>query len=170
MYVATNRQKPTKNAFSERAEMQRKAEEAKAKPVKAATPTPVASPKPDLEAMKAAAAKAAALVHAAAPVEAEPLTLDTLIEETSNAGPGHDVEVEQPEPKRGRKPSGAVKERSNAILRYLGENPGGLSKPQLAEKLGEKEANVYTSLSKLQAAGKVRNVKTETGGYRWLLV
>jgi hypothetical protein len=159
MYVATNRQKAPENGFQKRARLKREAEEERAEaraakvdpvgpPPYPPRPTPPPIPGVDLEAMKAAAAEAAALI--APKVEPEP-------------------EAEEPA-KRGRKPSDAVKERGNAILRYLGENPEGLSKPQLAEKLGEKEANVYTSLNKLQGAGKVRNVKTETGGYRWFLV
>ena len=165
MYVATNRQK--KNAFAKRADLQRKAEE-KPKAAPRATPTPVAEPKPDLEALKAAAAEAAALVHANAPVEPEQLTLDTLIEEIEDAGPGHDAEVET-EPKRGRPMSAAVAKRNATILQLLAENPEGLSKPQLATELREKEANVYTSLRRLQSDGKVRMENTEGTKYLWYL-
>jgi hypothetical protein len=168
VYVATNRQK--KNAFEKRAEMQRKAAEPAPKSAPRATPTPVAEPKPDLEAMKAAAAEAAALVHAAAPAEPEPLTLDTLIEEIEDAGPGHDAEVEQPETKRGRPMSAAVAKRNATILQLLAENPEGLSKTQLATELKEKEANVYTSLRRLQSDGKVRTENTEGIKYLWYLV
>jgi hypothetical protein len=169
MYVATNRQK--KNAFEKRAEMQRKAAEPAPKAAPRATPTPVAEPKPDLAAMKAAAAEAASLIHA---VELGPgpesLTLDDLIEETEDAGPGHDAEVEQPEPKRGRPMSAAVAKRNATILQLLAENPEGLSKPQLASELKEKEANVYTSLRRLQSDGKVRMENTEGTKYLWYLV
>jgi len=169
MYVATNRQKP-KNAFTDRAVKKREAETAAAKPAARATPTPVAEPKPDLEAMKAAAAEAAALVHATTAAEPEPLTLDTLIEEAGDAGPGHDAEVEQPEPRRGRPMSAAVAKRNATILQLLAENPEGLSKPQLATELREKEANVYTSLRRLQSDGKVRTENTEGTKYLWYLV
>jgi hypothetical protein len=172
MYVATNRQK--KNAFEKRAEMQRKAAEPAPKAAPRATPTPVAEPKPDLEAMKAAAAEAAALVHAAAPVEDEPLTFEKLLDAAveNGAGPGHDAEVEQPdsEPKRGRPMSAAVAKRNATILQLLAENPEGLSKPQLATELQEKEANVYTSLRRLQSDGKVRTENTEGTKYLWYLV
>ena len=169
MYVATNRQKP-KNAFAERAEMQRKAEE-KAKPAPRATPTPVAEPKPDFEAMKAAAAEAAALVHAASPktqVIDSSMTDDEIVELAS-------AEHENPkaidgEPKRGRPMSAAVAKRNATILQLLAENPEGLSKPQLASELKEKEANVYSSLRKLQSDGKVRTENTEGTKYLWYLV
>ena len=168
MYVATNRQK--KNAFEKRAEMQRKAAEPAPKAAPRATPTPVAEPKPDFEAMKAAAAEAAALVHENTPVEVAPLALDTLIEEAGDAGPGHDVEIEAPEAKRGRPMSAAVAKRNATILQLLAENPEGLSKPQLATELQEKEANVYTSLRRLQSDGKVRMENTEGTKYLWYLV
>jgi hypothetical protein len=172
MYVATNRQKP-KNAFAERAEMQRKAEE-KAKPAPRATPTPVAEPKPDLEAMKAAAAEAAALVHADAPADPEPAQLDTFIAEIDPASVegSREEPVEDPEqePKRGRPMSAAVAKRNATILQLLAENPEGLSKPQLASELKEKEANVYSSLRKLQSDGKVRTENTEGTKYLWYLV
>lgn len=169
MYVATNRQK--KNAFEKRAEMQRKAAEPEPKAAPRATPTPVAEPKPDLEAMKAAAAEAAALVHAAAPVDDEPLTFEKLLDESvkNGAGPGHDAEVET-EPKRGRPMSAAVAKRNATIMQLLAENPEGLSKPQLATELQEKEANVYTSLRRLQSDGKVRMENTEGTKYLWYLV
>jgi hypothetical protein len=169
VYVATNRQK--KNAFEKRAEMQRKAAEPAQKTAPRATPTPVAEPKPDLEAMKAAAAEAAALVHASTPVEAEPLTFEKLLDAAveNGAGPGHDAEVET-EPKRGRPMSAAVAKRNATILQLLAENPEGLSKPQLATELREKEANVYTSLRRLQSDGKVRTENTEGTKYLWYLV
>jgi hypothetical protein len=165
VYVATNRQK--KNAFEKRAEMQRKAAEPAPKAAPRATPTPVAEPKPDLEAMKAAAAEAAALIHV--PTDPQPLTLDELIETAGDAGPGHDAEVET-EPKRGRPMSAAVAKRNATILQLLAENPEGLSKPQLATELQEKEANVYTSLRRLQSDGKVRMENTEGTKYLWYLV
>ena len=170
MYVATNRQKP-KNAFAQRADMQRKAEE-KPKAAPRATPTPVAEPKPDLEAMKAAAAEAAALVHAAAPIEPDPSALDTFIAEIDPASVEGSREgpAEEPEPKRGRPMSAAVAKRNATILQLLAENPEGLSKPQLASELKEKEANVYTSLRRLQSDGKVRMVNTEGTKYLWYLV
>jgi len=163
MYVATNRQK--KNAFAKRADLQRKAEE-KPKAAPRATPTPVAEPKPDLEALKAAAALAAALIHADAPDELE--TSDEI-----QGGSGTDLEPEaeaEPEPKRGRPMSAAVAKRNATILQLLAENPEGLSKPQLATELREKEANVYTSLRRLQSDGKVRMENTEGTKYLWYLV
>jgi hypothetical protein len=170
MYVATNRQK--KNAFEKRAEMQRKAAEPAPKAAPRATPTPVAEPKPDLEAMKAAAAEAAALVHAAAPVETAPSALDTFIVEIDPASVEGSREgaAEEPEPKRGRPMSAAVAKRNATILQLLAENPEGLSKPQLATELQEKEANVYTSLRRLQSDGKVRMENTEGTKYLWYLV
>lgn len=176
MYVATNRQKP-KNAFAERAEMQRKAEE-KAKPASRATPTPVAEPKPDIEAMKAAAAEAAALIHVG---DTETMTADFEAEteyalaDPERAADLRDVVTEtepepEPEPKRGRPMSAAVMKRNATILQLLAENPEGLSKPQLASELKEKEANVYSSLRKLQSDGKVRTENTEGTKYLWYLV
>lgn len=173
MYVATNRQKP-KNAFTKRAEMQRKAEEPAPKPAPRATPTPVAEPKPDLEAMKAAAAEAAALVHAAAPEQVTELPVEL---DPDNGTPLPDFDSENPEqvsegvePKRGRPMSAAVAKRNATILQLLAENPEGLSKPQLATELQEKEANVYTSLRRLQSDGKVRMENTEGTKYLWYLV
>jgi hypothetical protein len=170
MYVATNRQK--KNAFEKRAEMQRKAAEPAPKSAPRATPTPVAEPKPDLEAMKAAAAEAAALIHADAPVEDAPYALETFIAEIDPASVegSREEPVEEPEPKRGRPMSAAVAKRNATILQLLAENPEGLSKPQLAEALKEKEANVYTSLRKLQSDGKVRMENIEGTKYLWYLV
>jgi hypothetical protein len=172
MYVATNRQK--KNAFEKRAEMQRKAAEPAPKAAPRATPTPVAEPKPDLEAMKAAAAEAAALVHASAPepvtelpVELDP-TSGTPLPEFDPASP--EQVSEAIEPKRGRPMSAAVAKRNATILQLLAENPEGLSKPQLATELREKEANVYTSLRRLQSDGKVRMENTEGTKYLWYLV
>jgi len=164
MYVATNRQK--KNAFAKRADLQRKAEE-KPKAAPRATPTPVAEPKPDLDAMKAAAAEAAALVHAAEP-ESYDKAVDEIVELAS-------ADVENPnvldgEPKRGRPMSAAVAKRNATILQLLAENPEGLSKPQLASELKEKEANVYTSLRRLQSDGKVRMENIEGTKYLWYLV
>ena len=167
MYVATNRQK--KNAFAKRADLQRKAEE-KPKAAPRATPTPVAEPKPDLEALKAAAALAAALIHADAPDELE--TSDEI-----QGGSGTDLEPEaeaeaeaEPEPKRGRPMSAAVAKRNATILQLLAENPEGLSRAQLATELQAKEANVYSSLRKLQSDGKVRMENTEGTKYLWYLV
>lgn len=172
MYVATNRQK--KNAFAKRADMQRKVEEPAPKAAPRATPTPVAEPKPDLEAMKAAAAEAAALVHAGAPVDPEPAPLDTFIAEIDpvSVEGSREGSVEEPEqePKRGRPMSAAVAKRNATILQLLAENPEGLSKPQLASELKEKEANVYSSLRKLQSDGKVRTENTEGTKYLWYLV
>lgn len=175
MYVATNRQK--KNAFEKRAEMQRKAAEPAPKAAPRATPTPVAEPKPDLEAMKAAAAEAAALVHASAPsmeaggvvaqgVEPE----ESVIEQGEHIVPLDDGAPAGTEPKRGRPMSAAVAKRNATILQLLAENPEGLSKPQLATELQEKEANVYTSLRRLQSDGKVRMENTEGTKYLWYLV
>lgn len=167
MYVATNRQK--KNAFAKRADLQRKAEE-KPKAAPCATPTPVAEPKPDLEALKAAAALAAALIHADAPDELE--TSDEI-----QGGSGTDLELEaeaeaeaEPEPKRGRPMSAAVAKRNATILQLLAENPEGLSRVQLATELQAKEANVYSSLRKLQSDGKVRMENIEGTKYLWYLV
>ena len=164
MYVATNRQK--KNAFAKRADLQRKAEE-KPKAAPRATPTPVAEPKPDLDAMKAAAAEAAALVHAAEP-ESYDKAVDEIVELAS-------ADVENPnvldgEPKRGRPMSAAVAKRNATILQLLAENPEGLSRAQLATELQAKEANVYSSLRKLQSDGKVRMENTEGTKYLWYLV
>jgi hypothetical protein len=176
-FVAKSRQKAPENGFQKRARLKREAEEARAE-VRAAKvdpigpppypprPTPPPVPGVDLDAMKAAAAEAAALIHS----EPAPLTLDTLIEEAGDAGPGHDAEVEQPEPKRGRPLSAAVAKRNATILQLLAENPEGLSKSQLATELEEKEANVYTSLRRLQSDGKIRTENTEGTKYLWYLV
>jgi hypothetical protein len=169
MYVATNRQK--KNAFEKRAEMQRKAAEPAPKAAPRATPTPVAEPKPDLEAMKAAAAEAAALVHADSSPMLESAPLELFAEPEFPSKPESVQEfVAEPEPKRGRPMSAAVAKRNATILQLLAENPEGLSKPQLATELQEKEANVYTSLRRLQSDGKVRMENTEGTKYLWYLV
>jgi len=172
MYVATNRQK--KNAFEKRAEMQRKAAEPAPKSAPRATPTPVAEPKPDLEAMKAAAAEAAALVHAGDPetmvADFEAETAFALEDPERAAALRAAVIEPEPEPKRGRPMSAAVAKRNATILQLLAENPEGLSKPQLATELKEKEANVYTSLRRLQSDGKVRTENTEGTKYLWYLV
>jgi DNA-binding IclR family transcriptional regulator len=63
-----------------------------------------------------------------------------------------------------------VAKRNATILQLLAENPEGLSKPQLATELREKEANVYTSLRRLQSDGKVRMENTEGTKYLWYLV
>jgi DNA-binding IclR family transcriptional regulator len=55
------------------------------------------------------------------------------------------------------------------ILQLLAENPEGLSKPQLATELQEKEANVYSSLRKLLSDGKVMVDSSGGGSYRWFL-
>jgi hypothetical protein len=163
-FVATNRQRAPENGFQKRARLKREAEEVRVAAAAAAIPVP------DLAALRKAAEDAAALVHAAEP--AEPLTLDTLIEAAAEAGagPGHDAEVEEPEPKRGRPMSAAVIKRNATILQLLAENPEGLSKPQLATELQEKEANVYSSLRRLQSDGKVRMENTEGTKYLWYLV
>lgn len=183
MYVATNRQK--KNAFEKRAEMQRKAAEPAPKAAPRATPTPVAEPKPDLEAMKAAAAEAAALVHAAAPVDElterlrgkgtleipDSLMVDGIEEHTEALEAAVAEVVAEPEQaKRGRPMSAAVAKRNATILQLLAENPEGLSKTQLATELQEKEANVYTSLRRLQSDGKVRTENNEGTKYLWYLI
>jgi hypothetical protein len=174
-FVATNRQKPPVNHFAERAARQRAAEEAaKAKAAKPIGPAPAAEPKPNLEALKAAAAEAAALVHAP-----ETVTVDELPAELDPQNgvplPEYDPKnseqtSEGAEPKRGRPLSAAVVKRNATILQLLAENPEGLSKPQLASELKEKEANVYTSLRRLQSDGKVRMENTEGTKYLWYLV
>lgn len=183
MYVATNRQK--KNAFEKRAEMQRKAAEPAPKSAPRATPTPVAEPKPDLEAMKAAAAEAAALVHAnthadelterlqgAGTLEIPDSLMVDGIEEHAEALDAivSEAVAEPEQTKRGRPMSAAVAKRNATILQLLAENPEGLSKTQLATELQEKEANVYSSLRKLQSDGKVRMENVEGTKYLWYLV
>jgi hypothetical protein len=183
MWIATNRQK--KNAFAKRADMKRKAEEPPAKPAPVATPTPVAGPKPDLEAMKAAAAEAAALVHANTPADElteriqgsgtleipDSLMVDGIEEHTEALDAIVSEAVADPEQiKRGRPMSAAVAKRNASILQLLAENPEGLSRAQLAEEVKEKEANVYTSLRRLQSDGKVRVENTEGTKYLWYLV
>jgi len=173
-FVATNRQKPAVNHFAERAARQREAEEAaKAKAAKPSAPAPVAQPQPDLEALKAAAAEAAALVHAT-----ETVTVDELPAELDpqNGVPLPEYDPANPEqtsegtePRRGRPMSAAVMKRNATILQLLAENPEGLSKPQLASELKEKEANVYSSLRKLQSDGKVRMENVEGTKYLWYL-
>ena len=170
-FVATNRQKPAVNHFAERAARQREAEEAaKAKAAKPTAPTPAAAPQPDLEALKAAAAEAAALVHADSSPVLESAPLELLTEPEFPSGPESEPEEKpEPETKRGRPMSAAVMKRNATILQLLAENPEGLSKPQLASELKEKEANVYSSLRKLQSDGKVRMENVEGTKYLWYL-
>lgn len=154
-WVAKNRQKaPEQNAFAERARRKRTrnpnpeseaASEPVSEPQALPEPVEVAESMPDLQALREAAEKAAALIHADEP---------------------------EPEPeasRRGRKPDPAVTERTARVLEEVQKaGASGISKPQLAEVLGEKEQQVYTSLRALQKDGKVESKSLEGLGYRWL--
>jgi len=77
-----------------------------------------------------------------------------------------------PDRGRGRPKSEATEERQRRILELLNTAGNiGMSKPDLAAQLGEKEANVYTALSKLAAAGQVESRRDpETRKYAWYAV
>jgi hypothetical protein len=195
-FVASNRQKAPENGFQKRARLKREAEEERAESRAARIgpgepppypPRPAIPPIPsvDLEAMKTAAAEAAALVLGSAPVDElterlqgagtlevpDSMTIDGIEEHTETLEEAVTEVVAEPEQaKRGRPMSAAVMKRNATILQLLAENPEGLSKPQLATELQEKEANVYTSLRRLQSDGKVRTENTEGTKYLWYLV
>lgn len=170
-WVAKSRQKPPEeNAFAQRARRLRRGHktepEAAPEPVSAPESTPepseVADAMPDLQALREAADKAAALVHSEEAKAADELS-----------ALGQEIQPE-PEPetgkaKRGRPQSAAVKERNARILEIVKKSEQvGISKPDIAELLGEKEQQVYTSLRQLQGEGLVESKYLDGLGYRWL--
>lgn len=170
-WVAKNRQKaPEENAFAQRARRLRRgqkpepvaAPEPVSEPEKTPEPSEVADAMPDLQALREAAEKAAALVHAEEAKAADELT-----------ALGQEIQPE-PEPekgKRGRKPSPEVQARNARVLdAVVKAEQVGISKPAIAELLGEKEQQVYTSLRQLQGDGKVDVKHVEGTGYRWFAV
>lgn len=172
-WVAKNRQKPpAQNAFAERAKRNRQRggpAKAPAEPQKAPEPSEVADSAPDLQALREAAEKAAALVHEEAPgtgINPDP--------EETTAGvrtdtPEDESEPEAEKPRRGRKPSAAVQARNARVLKLVqSAGTAGISKPDIAGELGEKEQQVYTSLRQLQGEGKVESKYLDGLGYRWL--
>lgn len=179
-WVAKSRQKPPEeNAFAQRARRLRRGQ----KPEPEAAPEPISEPEtvpepsevadamPDLQALREAADKAAALVHAeeakAVPFDRNPESEEyTQAPDISTVNPSGPSDLEKG--KRGRKPSPAVQARKTKILDAVRKaEQVGISKPALAELLGEKEQQVYTSLRQLQADGKVDVRHMEGLGYRW---
>lgn len=166
-WVARNRQKaPEENAFAERARRNRRAKdrapapEPVSEPGKAPEPVEVADSMPDLQALREAAAKAAAVIH-----DEEIQAADEL----SALGQELQGESKPEKPRRGRKPSPEVQARNAGVLKLVTEaGPAGISKPAIAEGMGEKEQQVYTSLRQLQAEGKVESKYLDGLGYRWL--
>jgi multidrug efflux pump subunit AcrB len=168
-WVARSRQKPPEeNAFAQRAKRLRRGQ----KPEPQAAPEPVSAPEktpepsevadamPDLQALREAAEKAAALVHSEEAKAAD---------ELSALGQEIQPETDQGKAKRGRPQSAAVKERNARILEIVKKSEQvGISKPDIAELLGEKEQQVYTSLRQLQAEGLVESKYLDGLGYRWL--
>jgi len=173
-WVAKNRQKaPEENAFAKRARRNRTrnpnpepetAPEPISEPETTPEPSAVADAMPDLQALREAAEKAAALIHADEVKAADELS-----------ALGQEIQGEpepEPEPetsRRGRKPDPAVAERTAKILEEVRQaGASGISKPDLAEKVQEKEQQVYTSLRQLQKDGKVESKYLDGLGYRWV--
>lgn len=177
-WVARNRQKPPEeNAFAQRARRNRRgqpapeaAPEPVSEPEKAPEPSEVADAMPDLQALREAAQKAAALVHAE---EAQPEPEPTPEEETAAilADPNTMAaiaEAEAEKPRRGRKPSPEVQARNARVLEIVKDaEQVGISKPDIAGIMKEKEQQVYTSLRQLQGEGLVDVRHVEGTGYRW---
>jgi hypothetical protein len=174
-WVAKNRQKaPEQNAFAERARRKRTrnpnpepVSEPFSEPETTLEPSEVADAMPDLQALREAAEKAAALVHAE---EAKAVPFDRNPESEEYTQAPDIATVPEPEKgKRGRKPSPAVQERNARILEIVkNAEQVGISKPDIAAILEEKEQQVYTSLRQLQAEGKVESKYLDGLGYRWL--
>lgn len=174
-WVAKNRQKaPENNPFAQRARRNRRgapepeaAPEPVSEPQAVPEPSEVADAMPDLQALREAADKAAALVHAE---EAKAVPFDRNPESEEYTQAPDIATVAEPEKgKRGRKPSPAVQERNARILEIVkNAEQVGISKPDIAELLGEKEQQVYTSLRQLQGEGLVESKYLDGLGYRWL--
>ena len=177
MYVARSRQKPPENAFQIRSRLKAAQEAAEAE--KAAPIAPVQEPFPteaEAIALREAVARAAALVHGSEPEPDEDDTEETSMRGTSVTAVAVD-EVEsftaatKEADGRGRPPSSTVAERTACVLELIVEaGSEGISKPALAEAVGTKEANVYTSLRKLQGAGQVETRQLPDKTYRWFAV
>jgi hypothetical protein len=159
-WVARNRQKPPEeNAFAQRARRLRRgqkpepeaAPEPVSEPEKAPEPSEVADAMPDLQALREAQEKAAdELSRLGQEIQAEP-------------------ESEPEKPRRGRKPSPEVQARNAKVLELVRNSEQvGISKPDIAAILEEKEQQVYTSLRQLQAEGLVESKYLDGLGYRWL--
>jgi hypothetical protein len=167
-WVAKNRQKaPEQNAFAERARRKRTrnpnpepepAPEPVSEPQAVPEPVEVADSMPDLQALREAAEKAAALIHAdEAKAADEAVAL------------GQELQPQPEAPRRGRKPDPAVMERTAKTLEAVQKaGAAGISKPDLAAALEEKEPQVYTSLRALQKEGKVESKYLDGLGYRWI--
>lgn len=168
-WVAKNRQKaPEENAFAQRARRLRRGQKSEpvaapepvSEPEKTPEPSEVADAMPDLQALREAAEKAAALVHAEEVKAADELT-----------ALGQEIQPEPEKGKRGRKPSPEVQARNARVLdAVVKAEQVGISKPAIAELLGEKEQQVYTSLRQLQGDGKVDVKHVDGTGYRWFAV
>lgn len=142
-WVAKNRQKDKDNAFARRAKRQREEPEQE----------PLSTPEETDLSLEAA-------VQQAASVLSETPVLDAA--EVPEA-------VSATENKRGRKPSSAVAAREARVLEIVQDSgDAGVSKPDIAQAMEEKEQQVYTSLRKLAQAGKVESkYVSEVNGYRW---
>lgn len=160
-WVAKNRQKPPEeNAFAKRAQRNRRAADRLAESKAAEAPTEpqsvpesaeVADAMPDLQALREAQEKAAdELSTLGQEIQAEP-------------------EPEADKPRRGRKPSPEVQARNAKVLELVRQSEQvGISKPDIAAILEEKEQQVYTSLRQLQGEGLVESKYLDGLGYRWL--
>lgn len=144
MFVARNRQRPPEeNAFAKRARTKREAAASAEAPA-----APAVAVSGEVSELSVPAVEAPADV-AGAPVETTPTTEHSA--------------------RRGRPRSAAVEERNAKVLELVGgAQRDGIAKSDIAELLGEKEQQVYTSLRQLAQDGKVesRNVP-EAGEYRW---
>lgn len=174
-WVATNRQKaPEDNAFARRAQRNRqrgKAPEPISEPETALEPSEAADRMPDLQALREAAASAAALIHddrdpASGQFVQSP---EKAADELTALGQEIQPEPEPEKGKRGRKPSPEVQARNARILEIVQKaGAAGISKPDIAAELKEKEQQVYTSLRQLQGDGKVESKYLDGLGYRWI--
>lgn len=177
-WVAKNRQKPPEdNAFAQRARRQRggqpdAAPEPVSEPEKAPEPSEVADTMPDLQALREAARKAAALVHeeeAKAWINPDPEEITAGVRVVAPTNAELEPEPETEKPRRGRKPSPEVQARNARVLEIVkNAEQVGISKPDIAAILEEKEQQVYTSLRQLQAEGLVESKYLDGLGYRWL--
>jgi hypothetical protein len=136
-------------------------------------------PEPTPEAETAAILADPDAMEAIAEAEAEPLTLDTLIEtmpmeqgRAPIAEPETPPEDEQPKRGRGRPRPVETIVRDGKVFDLLkAANPEeGISKEALAIKLVEKEQQVYSSLRQLSKEGRAETRYVKGHGDRWFAV
>lgn len=166
-WVAKNRQKAPENAFMKRARLKAEADEKRAAERAAASvseseSTPEVAPEPDFEALRKAALN---MVEELRPntegMKGVEVTASTIDEDKTLPT--------APASTRGRKKSEATAKRDAAVLETVqAAGPEGISKPDIAVKVEEKEQQVYTSLQLLRNEGKVKSEYIDGLGYRWI--